>query len=80
MVTKANELINSMKRNTDNQFYLNLVGYLELQLELKKTMLVGADDMDEVKRIQGRCRELSDMLKALTRKPVNVSQHSGAFN
>ena len=68
-----------MKRNTDNQFFCNLTEYLELRMTLQKDLIVNTTDMDEVKRLQGRCHELSEMLKALTRKPVE-QQPTGAFN
>lgn len=69
-----------MRRNTDSQFYTDLIEYLELKLTLQKDTLVSAVDMDEIKRIQGRCLEISDMLKALTRKPVQTSNSTGSFN
>ena len=77
--TKQQELSSAMKRNTDSPFFSNLTEYLELRLTLQKDSLVTAVDIDEVKRIQGRCLELSEMLKALTRKPVQA-QSTGAFN
>jgi phosphopantetheine adenylyltransferase len=68
-----------MKRNTDSQFFSNLTGYLELRISLQKDSLVSTVDMEEMKRIQGRVLELQEFLKALTRKPVAVQEHTGAF-
>jgi hypothetical protein len=77
--TVQKELIDLMKRNTDNQFFMNLTRYLELRITLQKDTLVGTLDMDEVKRIQGRVLELQEFLKALRRRPVE-KQHTGSFN
>jgi len=81
-VVKTNEqaLIEAMKRNTDSQSYSNLTEYLELRISLHMTTLVGAEDIAEIKRLQGRVLELQHFLKGLTRKPVAVQQHTGAFN
>jgi hypothetical protein len=73
------ELMDSMRRNTDNQFFRNLVDYLSLRLRLHKDMLVNAVDVDEIKRLQGRCLELSEMLRALQRPPIQA-QSTGSFN
>ena len=78
--TKQSELIASMKRNTDNQFFRNLVAYLELRITLQKDCLVGSVDMDEIKRIQGRVLELQEFLKNLTRSTTVKDKHTGAFN
>jgi hypothetical protein len=69
-----------MKRNTDNQFFSNLTDYLELRISLQKDAMVSAVDMEEIKRIQGRVLEMQDFLKALTRKPIEAKQATGAFN
>jgi len=76
--TKQSELIDSMKRNTDNQFFRNLTEYLELRISSQKDLLVSTLDVDEMKRIQGRILELQELLKGLTRKPLK-DQHTGAF-
>jgi hypothetical protein len=68
-----------MKRNTDSQSFSNLTEYLELRISLQKDSLVSTVDMEEMKRIQGRVLELQEFLKALTRKPVAVQEHTGAF-
>jgi hypothetical protein len=77
--TKQQELIKAMKRNTNSQFYSDLTSYLELRIGIQKDSLVSAVDMDEIKRIQGRVLEMQELLKALTRKPVQA-QSTGAFN
>ena len=78
MKTKQNELLNSLRRNTDNTFFINLVQLLDLKLGLIKDQLVRCIDDDETKRLQGRAMELSDLLAGLQRKPVKP-QHTGAF-
>ena len=78
--TKQQNLIDAMKRNTDSSFFSNLTEYLKLRIRLQKDSLVGADDLTEINRIQGRVLEMDELLKALTRKPVEASQHTGAFN
>jgi hypothetical protein len=71
--------MDSMKRNTDNQFYRNLVDYLELKLSLAKQQLVGAVGIDDISKLQGRCLELSEMLKDLQRKALEP-QFTGSFS
>jgi hypothetical protein len=73
------ELYNSLKRNTDNQFYLDLIKLLEFRLDTAKGQLVDAVDIDEMKRLQGRAAELKDILTALQRRPIQ-SQQTGAFD
>jgi hypothetical protein len=68
-----------MKRNTDNPFFVTLVKYLELRIALQKDSLVGAVDVDEIRRIQGRVLELQEFLKALQRVPVE-NKYTGSFN
>ena len=80
MDKKQTAIINRLKRNTDNQFYIDLLEYLDNRLEVIKVQLVNAPDDDEFKRLQGRGRELHEFITALTRKPIDVKQHSGAFN
>lgn len=72
-------LYSSLKRNPDNQFYLDLVKLLEFRLDVVKKQLVKAVEEGEMKRIQGRALELTELLQGLQRKPVQ-EQHTGAFN
>jgi hypothetical protein len=74
------EIINRLKRNTDNQFYVDLLDYSNGRLEVIKMQLLKCTDDDEFKRLQGRGRELDDLIMALTRKPVSITQHTGSFN
>ena len=73
------ELIASMKRNTDNQFFIDLVKFIELRITLNTMMLVTCLDMDEVKRLQGRVLELQEFKRDLARKPIKT-QESGGFD
>ena len=72
-------LYNSLRRNTDNSFYLDLIKLLEFKLDIAKSQLVDAVDVDEMKRLQGRAAELKEILVALQRKPIK-SQLTGAFD
>jgi hypothetical protein len=78
-MSNLTELYTSLKRNPDNTFYVDLVKLLEFRLATVKDQLIKAVDTDEMKRLQGRGAELSDMLSALQRKPVKA-QHTGSFN
>jgi hypothetical protein len=80
MKTKQNEYLDSLRRNPDNQFYLTLVKLLQLKLDLAKDQWVRCTDDGEGKRLQGRALELEDLIKALKRKPVVVTEHTGSFS
>jgi hypothetical protein len=74
------ELINRLKRNTDNQFFLDLVQLLEFRLSVIKDQLVKCTDEPETKRLQGRGQELQELITDLTRKPLVSKQATGAFH
>jgi hypothetical protein len=52
---------------------------LEFRLSVIKDQLIKAND-DEYKRLQGRGQELSEMITALTRKPVKEQAFTGSFS
>jgi hypothetical protein len=72
------ELINSLKRNPDNAFFLDLVKLLEFRLDIIKNQLVDASD-NEYKKLQGQGFELRTMLSDLKRRPVD-SPFTGGFD
>jgi hypothetical protein len=72
--------MNSLKRNPDNQMFLNLVSLLEFKLDVIKDQLVRCDDDAETKRLQGRARELAEILAGLKRKPVAEQEYTGSFS
>lgn len=73
------ELYKSLRRNPDNQFFIDLMTLLEFRLDVVKGLLVQANNIGEIQRLQGRALELNDTISALTRKPV-AKQHTGSFN
>jgi hypothetical protein len=77
--TRSRILIDSMKRNTESNFYLHLCEYLKLREHEVQELLCKTDDVHDIFRLQGRVTELNEFLKALERKPV-VNQYDGAFN
>lgn len=78
MVKTTRSMLDKLKRNPDNSFYLTLREFcIARQYEIQEEM-VKETDMDNVKRLQGRAIELKDMLDSLTRKPV-VNKHDGAY-
>jgi hypothetical protein len=68
-----------LKRNPDNQFFVDLVKLLEFRLSTVQDQIVRSVEDNETKRLQGRALELMDMLSALQRKPVKP-QSTGAFS
>jgi hypothetical protein len=52
---------------------------LNFRLAVIKDQLVETTDDSEYKRLQGRGKEIKDMISNLTRKPVDT-QSTGAFN
>jgi hypothetical protein len=77
--TNLTGLYNSLKRNTDNRFYLDLIKLIEFRLETIKNQMIDAVETDELKKLQGRGAELRDMLTSLQRRPVEA-QRTGAFD
>lgn len=77
--SKSKQLIDNMKRNTESGLYLNLHEYLKLREKEIQTLLCKTDDVHDIFRLQGRALEMSEFLKALSRKPL-TDQYSGAFN
>ena len=67
-----------LRRNTDGDFYKDLVSLLEFRLDTLKNELVECGSVDEYRKLQGRAAELKDMLSHLHRKPVK-SQCTGAY-
>ena len=76
---RSRELLVSLQRNPDNQFYMQLRDYINRRSEEIRDLMCNETDMDEVKRLQGRAGELKDLLVGLDRKPV-VDQYTGAFS
>jgi hypothetical protein len=68
-----------LKRNPDNQFFIDLMNLLEFRLSVIKDQLIKVTDDNEYKRIQGRGQELSEMITALTRRSVEKTKATGAF-
>ena len=82
-MVKGNQaaLYGSLRRNPDNQFFVDLMSLLEFRMSVIKDQLVMATDDNEFKRLQGRGQEIHEMITALTRKPVSANkQKTGAFN
>ena len=70
--------IRNLRSYSNGKTYLNLKSLLECRLEtLKESLLTAAED--DVKTIQGQAKEISYLLKRLTREP-KTQQHTGAFN
>ena len=80
MDKRQKEIITRLKRNTDNQFYVDLLAYLNSRLEAIQVSLLHSTNDDESKRLQGRGLELDEFIQALIRKPVDVQRHTGSFN
>jgi len=76
---RTRQIIDSMKRNVDGSFYLMLTEYLKIRIYEIQELLVKTDASHEIYRLQGRATELTEMLKALSRKPL-AEQATGAFN
>jgi ppGpp synthetase/RelA/SpoT-type nucleotidyltranferase len=72
------QLIDNLKSNTENRFYNSLLQYLDLRVEEVKTELVQETDMDNVKRLQGRGKELEEFRTSLVRKKLKP-QVTGSF-
>jgi ppGpp synthetase/RelA/SpoT-type nucleotidyltranferase len=71
-------LFNNLKRSPDNQFYIDLTTLLNAKLDTVKDQLVESNDTEDILRLQGRAKELTELLKGLTRKPIK-KQFDGAF-
>jgi len=71
------ELIQSLKINTDSNFFNNLKHYLELRLAELQSELMKCEDRD-FKRVQGRALETEEFLKSLNRRKL-AEQQSGAY-
>ena len=80
MVKTQTALYSSLRRNPDNQFFVDLMALLEFRLSAIKDQLIKVTDDSEFKRLQGRGQEIDDMITALTRKPVTSKQITGSFN
>lgn len=78
MAKKTQALLDVIRRNPDNHFYLTLKEFVETRIYEIQEQLVKEKDMDEVKRLQGKADELQTILKGLTRKPV-VNTYDGGF-
>lgn len=78
--SKKRELLDSLRRSPDNQFFMNLKELLEtINYEILR-LLVKTTDKDEILRLQGKALLLEELVTDLTRKqPVN-KQKTGAFN
>lgn len=76
--TKTKSYMDSLKQHPEGTQYQILIKYLELRSAELKDRLVIETDSDEIKRIQGRAREIRDMLKGLTRRPI-VNEFDGAY-
>lgn len=67
-----------LRRNTDSEFYKDLISLLEFRLDIMKTELIECASVDDYRKLQGRASELKEMLSHLQRKPVK-SQRTGAY-
>jgi len=72
------QYLNNLRSYTEGKTYINLIGLLNCRLEILKTSLLTAEGL-EVQKIQGQAKEITHLLKSLTRKPM-TQQHTGAFN
>jgi hypothetical protein len=71
-------LIDSIRRNPDNNFLINLKKYLELRVSELNSQWPKVTDVEEIKRMQGRSLEIAEFLKALERVPVE-NKYDGAY-
>jgi len=75
------EIYSKLKRNPDNQFFVDLMTLLNFRLDTIKRQLIESTEDQETIRLQGRGKELSEMISALTRKPVDSTKMmTGGFN
>ena len=78
---RKKNLYNSIRRDTDSHFYVNLRELLDVELLEILTLMVKTVDKDELLRLQGKAQVLEHMQTELTRKPIGEIQHpTGAFN
>jgi len=73
-------LYKKLKTNTDSRLYQDLITLLEFRKDTILKQFIECVDYEETIRLQGRAKELSDLLQGLTRKPIEDSHSTGAFN
>jgi len=75
---KKNYLSN-LKRDTQSSYYESLVGYIDIRISDIDSQWAYISDLDDLKRLQGRRLELTDLRKHLVSRPVEVTyDHSYA--
>jgi hypothetical protein len=72
-------LLGLLKSHPTGESFINLTNYLEFQIETIKDKLMRVTDEDDIKRLQGRGLELTELLLDLRRIPV-APQATGAFD
>ena len=78
MGDKKNYLSN-LKRDTQSSYYESLVGYIDIRISDIDSQWAYISDLDDLKRLQGRRLELTDLRKHLISRPVEVTyDHSYA--
>lgn len=78
MGDKKNYLSN-LKRDTQSSYYESLVGYIDIRISDIDSQWAYISDLDDLKRLQGRRLELTDLRKHLVSRPVEVTyDHSYA--
>jgi len=73
-------LYKKLKANTESLLYQDLITLLEFRKDTIVKQIIDCVDKDETLRLQGRAKELNEMLQGLTRKPIDGTHTTGAFN
>ena len=75
---KPRDILRQLGSNPVGSSYLKLLDFINKRVREIQGQMVTQTDMDEVKRLQGRAQELTDMLRGMTRKPLE-EQKTGGF-
>jgi hypothetical protein len=78
LVKTERALYESLKRNTDNEFFINLIALLDSRIKSVNDKWPREIGIENISILQGRAQELKDIRDALLRRPV-ATQHTGAF-